>query len=63
MLLTRRQAAEVAGVSPERIRTWERRGHLHRAGLDESGNPVYEAVEVAKAEHRNRGYTRLQAAC
>ena len=62
MLLTRRQAAEVAQVSVERIRAWERRGHLPRAGLDGDGNPVYEAVAVAKAQHKLRGWTRLDAA-
>lgn len=58
MLLTREQAAEVAGVDAERIRTWERRGHLRRAGLDEHGWPVYAAVDVAVAEHRLRRFTR-----
>ena len=62
MLLTRRQAAEVAQVSVERIRAWERRGHLRRAGLGEDGNPVYRAVEVAKAQYKLRGWTRVEAA-
>jgi DNA-binding transcriptional MerR regulator len=59
MLLTREQAAEVAGVDVERIRTWERRGHLPRAGLDETGRPVYTAVDVAKAEYKLRRFTRV----
>lgn len=59
MLLTRREAAEVAGVSVERIRTWERRHHLERAGLNENGDPVYQALDVAKAAHRLRQYTRV----
>jgi len=62
MLLTRAEAAEVAQVSVERIRTWERRGHLERAGLNEAGQPVYEAVAVAKAQHKLFGYTRVSAA-
>ena len=62
MLLTRAQAAEVAGVSVERIRTWERRKHLDRAGLDENGCPVYRALDVAKARHKFQGYTRSEAA-
>lgn len=61
MLLTRAEAAEVAQVTRERIRTWERTGHLDRAGLDEHGRPVYRALDVAKAEHRLRGYTRVAA--
>ena len=56
MLLTRAQAAEVAGVDVERIRTWERRKHLDRAGLNEDGLPVYRALDVAKCQHRFAGY-------
>jgi hypothetical protein len=62
MLLTRAEAAEVAGVSVERIRTWERRGHLECAGLNEAGQRVYEAVEVAKVLHKLDGFTRVSAA-
>lgn len=62
MLLTRAEAAEVASVDQERIRGWERRGHLERAGLNEDGLPVYKAVEVAKAKHKFDGYTRVSAA-
>lgn len=61
MLLTRQQAAEVARVDAERIRTWERRGHLERIGLNEAGQPVYTALAVAKAEHKLRGFTRVAA--
>ena len=62
MLLTRTQAAEVAGVSVERIRTWERRNHLDRAGLDDNGRPVYRALDVAKAKHRFQGCARGEEA-
>lgn len=61
MLLTRSEAAEVAEVSRERIRAWERNGHLERAGLNEEGLPVYRAVDVAKAKHKLRGFTRVAA--
>ena len=61
MLLTRREAAEVAQVTRERIRTWERAGHLERAGLNEDGQPVYTALAVAKAEYKLRGFTRVAA--
>jgi DNA-binding transcriptional MerR regulator len=61
MLLTRAEAAEVADVSVERIRTWERRGHLEREGLNEDGQPVYRALDVAKAKHKLRGFTRTAA--
>ncbi len=56
MLLTRAEAAEVAGVDVERIRTWERRKHLDRAGLNEDGLPVYRALDVAKCKHRFQGH-------
>lgn len=62
MLLTRTQAAEVARVSKERIRGWERAGHLERAGLNEDGQPVYQALDLAKAAHKLEGFTRLAAA-
>jgi DNA-binding transcriptional MerR regulator len=61
MLLTRQEAALVAGVSVERVRTWERRGHLERAGVNEGGQPVYQAVDVAKAQHKLRNWTRVAA--
>lgn len=62
MHLNRAEAAEVADVSVERIRTWERRGHLERAGLNEAGQPVYEAVAVARAKAKLDGYTRVSTA-
>lgn len=62
MLLTRAQAAEVAGVDVERIRTWERRRHLERAGLNEDGLPLYRALDVAKCKHRFQGLGRGELA-
>ena len=62
MLLTRAEAAEVADVPVERLRTWERRGHLERAGLNEQGWPVYRALDVAKAKHRFQGLGRGEMA-
>jgi hypothetical protein len=62
MLLTRAEAAQVApGVTAERIRIWERRGHLERAGLNEDGLPVYKALDVAKVAHKFRCFTRAAA--
>lgn len=62
MLLTTAQAAEVAGVKIDRVRKWNRRGHLERAGLDEHGWPLYRALDVAKCKHRFHGYARDEAA-
>jgi hypothetical protein len=58
MLLTARQAAEVAGVKIDTVRKWVRRGHLEAAGLNERGWPVYTALEVAKAEFKTRERAR-----
>lgn len=64
MLLTTAQAAEVAGVKPGRVRQWNLRGHLERAGLDERGWPLYRALDVAKCQHRfaGRGHGEQAAA-
>jgi hypothetical protein len=62
MLLTRAEAAEVAGVDIERFRNWERRGHVERAGLNEKGWPLYRALDVAKAKHRFQGCARGEEA-
>ena len=62
MLLTVPQAAEVAGVKPDRIRKWDRRGHLERAGLNDKGWPVYRALDVAKCKHKFQGYGRGEEA-
>lgn len=56
MLLTTAEAAEVAGVKIERVRQWNRRGHLERAGLDQRGWPLYRALDVAKCQHRFAGH-------
>jgi DNA-binding transcriptional MerR regulator len=61
MLVTSREAAELAGVKKDTIRKWERRGHLPRAGLNEHGWPVYHAVDVAKAEYKTRERARRVA--
>ena len=62
MLLTVPEAAEVAGVKPDRIRKWDRRGHLERAGLNERGWPLYRALDVAKCKQKFHGYARDEAA-
>jgi len=58
MLVTTREAAELANVKIDTVRKWVRRGHLEVAGLDERGWPVYRAVDVAKAEYRTRQRAR-----
>jgi predicted site-specific integrase-resolvase len=62
MLVTAREAAELARVKIDTVRKWVRRGHLERAGLNEQGWPVYRAVDVAKAEYKTRERARRIAA-
>jgi hypothetical protein len=57
-LITRDQAAELCGVTPEAITNWSRAGygpkHDRRrlpVARREHGRPLYDPVEVAKAEH------------
>ena len=61
MLVTTREAAELACVKMDTVRKWVRRGHLERAGLDENGWPVDRAVDVAKAEYKTRERARRAA--
>nr|WP_206307421.1 MerR family transcriptional regulator [Streptomyces sp. S501] len=44
----------VAAVSPAAIRSWASRGYLPRAGLTETGRPLYRLVAVARAERVTR---------
>ena len=62
MLLTVPEAAEVANVRPDRIRKWDRRGHLERAGLNDKGWPLYRALDVAKCKHKFHGCARDEMA-
>lgn len=63
-LLTTKQAAFLAGVKPQAIRMWVKRGHLEVAKYDgkeirdERGNPRYWRLDVAKAEHATRKRAR-----
>ena len=56
-LLTASEAAHYADVSVERLLGWRRRGHLEIAGY-KNGRPAYTLLDVAKAEHANRKWTR-----
>lgn len=56
-LVTREQAARLAGVTPEAITNWTR-GYGPKANRRrlpvarrENGRPLFDPVEVAKAEH------------
>lgn len=57
-LLTATQAAGYAGVTPQAIVNWRRRGHLKAAGRDDSGRPLYRLLDLAKAEHATRKRAR-----
>lgn len=65
-LLTTKQAAELAGVVPQAIRMWVKRGHLKvatyqgREVRDEYGRPRYWRLDVAKAEYATRKRARFR---
>jgi hypothetical protein len=59
-LIDRSQAAELCGVDPDTVTLWSTRGYLLRDGSErrhlpvakrEKGRPLYDPVEVAKAEY------------
>jgi len=62
-LVDRDQAAELAGVSPDAVTLWATRGYKTRDGkqrmflpvaLREGRKPLYNVVEVQKAEYHTR---------
>ena len=66
-LVDRDQAAELAGVSPDAVTLWATRGYKTRDGkqrmflpvaLREGRKPLYNVVEVAKADHATKGPAR-----
>ncbi|MFI6496888.1 MerR family transcriptional regulator [Nonomuraea typhae] len=57
-LWTTAQAAQHAKVKPGTIRQWVSRGHLAKAGLDEKGHPLFDPIEVAKAEYATHKHAR-----
>ena len=57
-LVTGRQAAQLAKVTPDAIRLWVHRGHLAKAGIDEQGRSLYRVTDVARAEYKTRKRAR-----
>ena len=65
-LITRSQAAQLCGVTPEAITNWVRIGYgpkddrrwLPVSRRDHAGRPLFDPVEVAKAEHATRKRAR-----
>ena len=62
-LIDRAQAAALCGVSPDAVTLWSTRGYVSRDGKDryrlpvakrEGRKPLYEVVEVAKADYHTR---------
>ncbi|MEV5195139.1 MerR family transcriptional regulator [Streptomyces clavifer] len=48
-------SAGAAAVCPATIRSWASRGYLPRAGLTETGRPLYRLADVVRAELATRG--------
>lgn len=36
------EAERILGIPAARVRQWAKRGHIHAAGLDQSGRPLYD---------------------
>ena len=62
-LIDRDQAAELCGVSPDAVTAWSERGYKTRDGKQrlwlpvakrEGRNPLYDPIEVQKAEWHTR---------
>ena len=56
-LVTRAQAAALCGVGPDTISMWVRRGHL-KVAKREGRTPLYDPIELAKAEYKTRERAR-----
>ncbi|MFE3326880.1 MerR family transcriptional regulator [Streptomyces sp. NPDC059176] len=52
--LTTAEAAHLAGVKPNTISMWVKRGKLAASGEDEHGRPLYWQNDVARAERATR---------
>ncbi|MEU3290156.1 MULTISPECIES: MerR family transcriptional regulator [Streptomyces] len=50
----RAHSAGAAAVTRLAICNWVARGHLHVAGLDEHGRPLYTLADIARAEKATR---------
>jgi hypothetical protein len=61
-LLTAAQLAQVYDVRQRTIYQWRRRGHIARRGLDEDGQELYDAAEVARVQASPRHRQRCEAA-
>jgi DNA-binding transcriptional MerR regulator len=53
-LISVAEAAALAGVTEAAVRQWKRRGHLHPAGADEDGRPLFTGIAVLRAEAKTR---------
>jgi hypothetical protein len=60
-LVTRAEAALLCGVSADAITNWVARGHLAVAKR-EGRKPLFDPVELARAEHKLAKHARRQSA-
>jgi len=61
LLLSGPEAADLAGVMPRTIYAWRRRGFLTIRGLDECGQELYDAAEVARVQATPRRRAQCSA--
>lgn len=52
--LTYPEAANAVGVTEAVVRNWVYRGILEKAGINELGRPVFNWIDVARAERQTR---------
>jgi transposase-like protein len=60
-LLTAAELAEVYGIKPRTVYQWRRRGFLRCRGLDEDGQELYDAGEVADVQAKPRRRQQIEA--
>lgn len=57
-LITTTEAANLAGVNVQTIRTWKHRGHIEQVDTDKDGRPLFRWIDVARAERATRERAR-----
>jgi DNA-binding transcriptional MerR regulator len=56
--MTSREASDHCGVHIRTVQSWARRGHLTVKGLTPHGRPLYDFMDVVRAEKATRARAR-----